>query len=852
MSDLHGKSLGRYRIVELIGAGGMGQVYRARDDVLQRDVAVKVLPLGANSDPTRLRRFEQEARATSALNHPNILAIYDFGEYEGAPYAVTEFLEGRTLREEMERSALSVRTATGYAAQVAQGLSAAHEKGIIHRDLKPENLFVTADGRVKILDFGIAKLLGPDTARGGASTGAATQTEAGVVLGTTGYMAPEQIRGEAVAQRADIFALGCVLYEMLAGRRAFAGRTAADTMTAVLTKDLDPPSTVNKEVLPELDAIVQRCLAKSPRERYQSSSDLASELERLSAASGHGPKWRGVATRGWLHSQPVHLAVAAGAVLAIGATIIGIAHLGNWRWPAQRIPVVAVLPSRNLSEDTDEAAFVGIAFGEELVTRLSQLSGLRLVPWLTTRRFADPNQQLKAVGRELGADKLVLGAYRSDGERVHLTLTLVDSHTGLQDWAREYEDSVGALLSLQQNAAMDIASRVGGGLSASDRVRLSAAASQNPEAYEYYLRGANFMYSEEPQSQALAGPLFEQALELDPNLAVAWVGLGAVKTDLYFRGMAGVADIDAADRAYRRALALNPRLYSAAAGLARVAYERRQFEEALKIGKDLARWKDDPAALWARGVAYTLGGLPDRAVPILDRVLEIDPASQGAAFYRVVAECWSGHLSEAVAHAKSYISRFGEDPEIYTWLGVGSYALGDGGQARVFLLRSLELFGDAQSDLYSAVITVDLLRALGEGARSDSLASHWFEILDSRLRANPDNLRARGFRATLAVRLRLPNSDQYLNDEHATIRLHGSHVPRALLVGGSVEPRRVGQILASLQDLEPSTEDYVWAVSGLWRLAFGTGYKAVEKLPEFRAYLASVQRHHAELVAKYQ
>jgi Tol biopolymer transport system component len=283
-----GTRLGAYEIVAPLGAGGMGEVYCARDAALGRDVAIKVLPAAVSADPDRLRRFEQEARSAGLLNHPNILSIYGFGEHEGAPYVVSELLEGSTLRDRMAGSALSPRRAIDYALQVAQGLAAAHEKGIVHRDLKPENLFVTDDGRVKILDFGLAKLTQPEGPPAGATTAPTMTggTEPGVVLGTAGYMSPEQVRGLAADHRSDIFSFGAVLYEMLTGRRAFRGDSAIETMSAILKEDPPELSETNKNLPPALERIVRHCLEKSPQLRIQSARDLAYDLEALSGVSG--------------------------------------------------------------------------------------------------------------------------------------------------------------------------------------------------------------------------------------------------------------------------------------------------------------------------------------------------------------------------------------------------------------------------------------------------------------------------------------------------------------------------------------------------------------------------------------
>ncbi len=332
-----GTRLGPYEIVAPLGAGGMGEVYRARDTRLGRDVAVKVLPAAFSADPERLRRFEQEARAAGVLNHPNILAIYDIGTHDGAPYIVAELLEGETLRARMAGAALPVRKAIDAALQVARGLAAAHEKGIVHRDLKPENLFVTKDGRVKILDFGLAKLTraGDEDSTRSQSPTIGDETGAGIVLGTAGYMSPEQVRGKPADHRSDLFAFGSILYEMLSGTRPFRGETSAETMTAILREE--PPDLIatHPEMPPAVDRIVRHCLEKSPEERFQSAREVAFYLESLSGLSGSATTIGGAAaaTSGSIgallpHARarravPLPAAIALGALIAIAALLVG-------------------------------------------------------------------------------------------------------------------------------------------------------------------------------------------------------------------------------------------------------------------------------------------------------------------------------------------------------------------------------------------------------------------------------------------------------------------------------------------------------------------------------------------------
>src|SRR5262252_3826063 len=282
-----GQALSHYLITTKLGAGGMGEVYRARDTRLNREVAIKVLPSSFANDSDRLLRFEQEARATSALNHPNILTIYDIGSNDGSPFIVAELLEGEELRQLLNNGPLAQRKAIDFAEQIASGLAAAHEKGITHRDLKPENLFVTTDGRVKILDFGLAKLRPQQTEPAG--SGVATLkaiTDPGVVMGTAAYMSPEQVRGQEVDHRSDIFSFGAILYEILTGRRAFQRETMAETMTAILKEEPDEVTQLNNKVTPQLERIVQRCLEKKPERRFQSASDLGFASEAVSTPSG--------------------------------------------------------------------------------------------------------------------------------------------------------------------------------------------------------------------------------------------------------------------------------------------------------------------------------------------------------------------------------------------------------------------------------------------------------------------------------------------------------------------------------------------------------------------------------------
>jgi WD40 repeat protein len=354
MALTSGMKLGPYEIQSLLGAGGMGEVYRAHDSRLNRTVAIKVLPPSFSADRDRLQRFAQEARAAAALNHPNILSIFDIGEEQGAPYVVSELLEGETLRERLRNGPLPIRRVVDYSLQVARGLAAAHEKGIVHRDLKPENLFLTSDNRVKILDFGLAKLTGPETNDGsGDAPTVQVATDAGVVMGTAGYMSPEQVRGKSADHRSDLFSFGAILYEMISGKRAFHGETSADTMSAILKEETPELSETARNVPPGLERIVRHCLEKHPAQRFQSAGDLAFDLEALtdvSAATKSGAQ--AAVQQASVRSSRRQLAAAAG-VIVLAAVMLG---LGWWLGRGKGAP-----PLAEYKQITFRTGFIGNA-----------------------------------------------------------------------------------------------------------------------------------------------------------------------------------------------------------------------------------------------------------------------------------------------------------------------------------------------------------------------------------------------------------------------------------------------------------------------------------------------------------
>ena len=539
MSLEQGTQLGPYQIVAPLGAGGMGEVYRARDARLGRDVALKVLPREVAASPDRLRRFEQEARAASALSHPNLLTVFDIGEAGGLPYLVTELLEGETLRARLDRGPLPAHRALELVAQLGRGLAAAHERGIVHRDLKPENVFLTRDGHPKILDFGLAKVINPEeiaTQIGGTPT--QPRTEPGLVLGTVTYMAPEQVRGQPADARSDIFALGVLLIEMITGRAPFRRASAAETMAAILKEEPPRIASSGLQAPPSIERIARRALAKAPGERYPTARALVAEIENLSSGSG------------------ARLASAAGAA-----------------------PSIAVLPFADMSPARDQDYFCeGMA--EELIHALARLPGLRVASRTAAFQFKGSAGDLREIGERLGVESVLEGSVRKAGERLRITLQMVDVQSGYQQWTGRYDRDLQDVFAVQEEIALGVAQALRGVLAEIERRASRPAPTQSVEAYECYLRGRQFFYRFDKKSLLLAAQMFRRAAEIDPDYALAYAGLadcGSFLSGMWASGDAALAEAEAASS---RALELAPGLASTHASRGLALYLNRRYPEA--------------------------------------------------------------------------------------------------------------------------------------------------------------------------------------------------------------------------------------------------------------------------------
>jgi len=603
----------------------MGEVYRAKDTRLDRTVAIKVLPEHLAAADAALARFEREGKAVAALSHPNILAIHDVGLERGISFVVTELLEGETLRERLNRSPIPWRKCVEFGIAIADGLAAAHAKGIIHRDLKPENIFITTAGHVKILDFGLARIE-PEAHAADSTPTLTLATRPGTILGTLNYMSPEQVRGQHTDGRSDIFSLGCVIYEMLAGHKAFTGGTPADTMTAILK---DEPAIITDPrtgIHPELEQVIARCLEKNPEQRFQSAPDLAFTLRSVLAYSGAIPT-KPPARIPW----PAKAAIAA---LVFGALCVGafmvwreLRYVGREARPT--IDSLAVLPMENLSRDPEQEYFVD-GMTEALISDLAKIGSLKVISRTSVMRYKATTKSLPEIAKELNVDAVVEGSVLRVGDRVRITAQLIHAATDEHLWTESYDRDLRDVLRLQSEVAQTIAQQIKVTLSPQVQARLAEARPVNPEAYQAYLKGRFHWNKRTPDGLKKAVEYFEQAVALDPHWPLGYAGLADAYALLpaYAPVPPGEA-IPKAKAAAVKALELDESLAEAHATLGSIAYyddwnwatTEREYKRAIALSPNYAT-----AHQWyAEYLQYM--GRDDEAIGEMTKAHELDPLS---------------------------------------------------------------------------------------------------------------------------------------------------------------------------------------------------------------------------------
>ncbi len=654
-----GKTISHYRIIEELGRGGMGVVYKAEDTTLKRLVALKFLPAELTRDAEAKNRFVHEAQASAALNHANIVTVHEINEHEGQTFIVMEYMEGRTLKDMISVGArravpLPITDAITIASQITRGLAKAHEKGIVHRDLKPANIFVTSDQVVKILDFGIAKL----------AHGQTKLTKTGTTMGTAAYMSPEQAMGKEVDRRADIWSLGVVLYEMLAGKLPFQGEYEQALIYSILNEEPEPLSKARPDASSGLEQIVGQALAKEPAERYQSMEELLEDLEAV--AEGLKPiRARRKLFKGKILGIRKIYLYAGLAVIAVlfGLNVGGVRDLFLRKSQESIIRSIAVLPLENLSGDPEQE-YIAEGMHDALITDLAQLGGLqRVIGRSSVMRFKGTNTPLRQIAQELKVAALITGAVLRSGDRVRVTAQLINPATEAQLWAHSYERDMRDVLSLQDEIVAAITQEIKLQLTPQDKARLTKARPVKPETYEAYQKGMFFLNKRTPEGFAKGLAMLQQAIDKDPTDPLPYAGLalgiaiiahgsGSITPVVDFPRARAAAlkaleldesspqahvalaavklyfdyDWPGAEREFRRALELNPNL--ADAHLHYSAYQLLFGRDEAGLAEAKRAVELDPLSPLDRswlGWVYWGTGQPDKAVEEERQTLEIDP-----------------------------------------------------------------------------------------------------------------------------------------------------------------------------------------------------------------------------------
>ncbi|MGE5347105.1 MAG: protein kinase domain-containing protein [Acidithiobacillales bacterium] len=588
MSLTAGDRVGSYEILGLLGAGGMGEVWKARDTRLGREVAIKALPVDLLENDERKARFQREARALASLNHPGIAAIYSFEDIPGSPASsrrdllVMELVDGESLDARISRGPLPLDEIVSIAGQIAGALAAAHENGVVHRDLKPANVMVTAEGRVKVLDFGLAKVRTPSSAP--AQTEAVTEalTQAGQIFGTVPYMAPEQLRGEGVDARADIFSFGAVLYEMATGRRPFGGTSAADVVSAILKESPPPLDALRPDLPPACVRLVHRCLEKDPRRRLQSAVDLAHELHDIDeeirtgarrALAGSAASMPATAVPAPPRSRGRGLRLAAAAVAAALVALAAFLLIPRLRRPGTEAPgpaplkALAVLPFDNLMHDASQDYFVD-GMHEALIAEIAKLGVLRVTSRTSVMQYRSEKKPLKEIARELGVDAVIEGSVLREGNRVRITAQLIrgatDEHIWAESYDRDLQDVLRLLSDVSRSIAAEVRLKVAEGRGPTPPPEVYPPPKLRPEAWEAYLRGRQILFgltgvSKEEFLKARAE--YHRAVDLDPGFARGWSGVATANLFLgFFRQAPSAEVIPIAREAALKALSLDENL----------------------------------------------------------------------------------------------------------------------------------------------------------------------------------------------------------------------------------------------------------------------------------------------------
>ena len=692
----------RYRVLSFLGGGGMGRVYLAQDARLGRRVALKLLPEHLTHDSEQSRRFRQEARAASALSHPNIITVHDIEEVEGKHLIASEYVEGETLRERLSRGPLPPAEALDIAAQIASALSAAHAEGIVHRDVKPENVMLRRDGYVKVLDFGIAKLTAQRAPAAGADaqTASAVKTAPGLVVGTDRYMSPEQARGQEVDARTDVWSLGCVLYELLSGVPAFSGETTSDVVAAILKTEPAPLPQVAPGVPGEVQRIVGKCLEKERGERYPSAKELLADLRQLQKRLEAGDAGAVPSARRRLAAR---VALPAALTLVLGSVVLGLyfSKTGGAH-PAGNKKSIAVLPLKPLSAASrDEIHEVGIA--DSVIHRLSAAKGLVIRPVSATRKYAGVEQDPLAAGREQKADYVLASNYQLAAGKIRITAQLLNVASGQVEETYKSEKDAGDVFALQDAVAEEVGRLLLARFATTSSSPKAVRGTSNEEAYRLYLRAMYLLDKQTTADSKRAIELFDQALSLDPNYAKAWAGKARAHCHYaHAGGSTSDAEYAKARPALERAFALDSGLAEphAVLGIIKTDYDwdlaagEKHFLRAIELAPD-----SDIFYPWYAYHILARQGRWEEAIASAKAAVDLNPNY-------VVHQISYGHILYLARRYDDAITQLGRAVEMdsarpyaYSLLWRSYHQKGDHQRAYETLMRLLRLIGTKDETL---------------------------------------------------------------------------------------------------------------------------------------------------------
>jgi serine/threonine protein kinase/TolB-like protein len=724
-----GDLFSHYKIHSQIGAGGMGEVYLATDTVLDRKVALKLLPSDATADQNRVRRFLQEAKAASSLNHPHIITIHEVGSTNSTYFIATEFIDGVSLREAINRGQLEIGRIIEIATQVALALTAAHEVNIIHRDIKPENIMMRDDGFVKVLDFGLAKLLQQGLVEPEAST--LVNTASGVVLGTLSYMSPEQARGQEVDARTDVWSLGVVLYEMVSGRRPFEGTTQSDVLASLLDREPTPLARYSPSVPADLERIIRKTLAKDPNERYQTARGLLvdlktlnHDLQRQKLASEVVPPTAPADQRPVARISRRHLYISASVLLLLtcGLVVFLRQRLQSAPTAAGETITLAVLPFRPLNANED-TAFLTTGLADAITTRLANLHQIRVRPTNAILKYEGQPVSAKRVGEELSCNYVVLGTLQKLGERLQVNVQLVRTSDEALIWGEQFDKVRTDILSLQDAVATQIADALRIKMTAAEQSRVYRRYTENVAAYELYLLGRSKLVRYTREDTLAAVKAFEDALRLDRNYALAHAGLAEASAQMRIR-FARPEEVQSWDErakeAANRALGLDANLAEAHEALAAV-YRNSEFnweqtivesDRALLLNPNLEQPR------YYRAAAFYHLGLLELVEAEVSEGLRINPLNKLEALrMRGTTAFLSGLYSEAVALLEE--ARGVGSPSVTDWYLAQAYYYQSGPERAEKLL--VDLRGSAQVEQRAKATLASFLAARHEKGRAEKL-----------------------------------------------------------------------------------------------------------------------------------